>query len=84
MKNVEQRKTTGHVTHNDIRRIERLKNEIFPDYNFLNRVIDAQQDALKNKKRPPHVRDLIKDESNPQLYADSVLIPLSYSGIADP
>ena len=41
MKNVEQRKTTGFITHEDIMRIERLKNELFPDYEFLNRVIDA-------------------------------------------
>ena len=65
MKNVEQRKTTGHIAHNDIMRIERLKNEIFPDYNYLNRVINAQQDALISKRRPPHVRDLIKIDSNP-------------------
>lgn len=84
MKNVEQRKTTGFITHEDIMRIERLKNELFPDYEFLNRVIDAQQDALKHKRRPPHIGSLITKDSNPKLYADNALIPMSYSGISDP
>eukprot|EP00353_Schmidingerella_taraikaensis_P002418 CAMPEP_0185599056 /NCGR_PEP_ID=MMETSP0434-20130131/82429_1 /TAXON_ID=626734 ORGANISM="Favella taraikaensis, Strain Fe Narragansett Bay" /NCGR_SAMPLE_ID=MMETSP0434 /ASSEMBLY_ACC=CAM_ASM_000379 /LENGTH=66 /DNA_ID=CAMNT_0028228287 /DNA_START=1076 /DNA_END=1276 /DNA_ORIENTATION=- len=65
-------------------RIERLKNEIFPDYEFLNRVIDAQSDALKKKRKPPHVHDLIRKDSNPKLYADNALIPMSYSGISNP
>ena len=60
MKNVEQRRTTGAITHDDIMRIERLRNEVFPDYDFLNRVLEAQKSALKNKMRPPHIKDLIR------------------------
>ena len=59
MKNVEQRRTTGAITHADIMRIERLKNDIFPDYDFLNRVLEAQKYSLKNKLRPPHLKDLM-------------------------
>ena len=40
-------------------RMERIRNDIFPDYNFLNRVLKAQKNALKNNLRPPHIKDLI-------------------------
>jgi len=45
MKNVDQHRTKGFISHEDIMRIERLKNEIFPDYNFLTRLLEAQTDA---------------------------------------
>lgn len=59
MKNVEKRRMTGAITHDDIMRIERLKNDIFPDYIFLNKVLEAQKIALKNKTRPPHIKPLM-------------------------
>ena len=59
MKNVDQRKTSGFITHDDIMRIERLRSDIFPDYGFLNKVLEAQNLALKNKTRPPVIKDIV-------------------------
>ena len=42
VKNMEQRRTRGFVTHEDIIRLSKLQNELFPDYDFLKRCLDAQ------------------------------------------
>ena len=40
---------------------------------------------MRTKTKPPPIRDMIRhDEDAEQVYADNELIPLSYSGIADP
>lgn len=83
MKNVEQRRMTGFVTHEDIIRMDKLKNELFPDYNFLNRCLEAQSESIKNRSRPPVIKDLIRP-SETKIYADNELIPLSFSGISNP
>ena len=73
------------MTHSDIIRLSKLQNDLFPDYDFLKRCLDAQQEAVRTKSKPPPIRDMIRhDEDAEQVYADNELIPLSYSGIADP
>ena len=83
MKNVEKRRTNGFITHEDVIRLTKLQSELFPDYDFLNRCLEAQEEAVKTKTRPPPVRDMIREEKD-KIYADNELIPLSYSGICNP
>lgn len=40
-KNMEQRRTKGFVTHDDVIRLSKLQNDLFPDYDFLKRCLDA-------------------------------------------
>ena len=47
LKNVEQRPTKGYITHEDIIRLSKLQNDLFPDYDFLNRCLEAQNEAIK-------------------------------------
>lgn len=88
MKNVEQRRTKGAITHEDIMRAERLKNDLFPDYEFLNRLLGAQKKALQRNAQPPNIGALLKQveeaKSKEKLYADNAIIPMSYSGVTDP
>jgi len=83
MKNVEQRRTKGFITHEDVIRLTKLQSELFPDYDFLNRCLEAQEKAVKTKTRPPPVKDMILKDKG-KIYADNELIPLSYSGICNP
>ena len=83
MKNVKQRRTKGFITHEDVIRISKLQEELFPDYDFLKLCLDKQHEAVLNKTKPPPLKDLIQTD-NSKIYADNELIPLSYSGICDP
>ena len=40
-KSVQQKRTKGYITHEDAMRMSKLKEELFPDYGFLKRCIDA-------------------------------------------
>jgi len=55
VKNMEQRRTKGFVTHEDIIRLNKLQNDLFPDYDFLKRCINAQQEAIRTKTKPPPI-----------------------------
>ena len=67
-------------------RMSKLKDELFPDYGFLNRCVQAQNEAIKTRSRPPTILNLFekKEDDEKDLQADNKLIPLSYSGICDP
>lgn len=41
MKNVEQRRTKGFITHEDVIRLSKLQNDLFPDYDYLKRCLNA-------------------------------------------
>ena len=59
MRNLEQKPTKGYITHDDVIRLSKLQNEFFPDYDFLQRCLDEQSEAIKEKRRPLPLRDLI-------------------------
>ena len=70
--------------------MSKLKEELFPDCGFLERCIEAQSIAIKNKSQAPKILTLIQDKSKSreevreEKQVDNKLVPLSYSGICDP
>lgn len=58
MKNVEIRKRKGFITHEDIIRLTRLQTDLFPDYEYLDRCLEAQNEASRARTKPLPVKDL--------------------------
>ena len=70
--------------------MSKLKEELFPDYGFLERCLEVQSNAIKNKSPTPKILHLIQDKAKTredmreEMQVDNKLVPLSYSGICDP
>lgn len=50
-KSVSQKPTTGYITTNEAIRLTKLKDELFPDYGFLKRCLNAQKEMKRAKGR---------------------------------
>ena len=83
MKNVEMRKRRGFITHEDIIRLTKLQTDLFPDYAYLDRCIEAQLEAVRTRTQPQPYRELESAKPD-KIYADNEMIPLSFSGIVNP
>ena len=45
-------------------RLTKLQNELFPDYDFLKKCLDAQQEAVRTKTKPPPIKDMIRHDED--------------------
>ena len=64
-------------------KLTKIQNELFPDYKFLERYLDAKTEAIRKRSQMPPMSELMSSKGRKTPQADHEYVPMSYSGIVD-
>ena len=88
-KNIDNKPVSGYISTNDLMELQKLKQELFPDYEELQSHLKTMSDIQKGL-RPRHTKTIFEkpklDEDEPQedpWMADDPMKPMSYSNAID-